>query len=166
MRTALLSGALLAFALSFDEIIVTNFTAGAGTQTLPMWIFSAIQRPNELPVVNVVALVLILLSRDPGLPGDPDQLRGRGRPDLRPSAERRRPRSPTSSRPTTASADDGDDRRHGPGLHACPRDTSAGLDAGIDDGGPLRECPVADRRADCAGRRSPGGHPAAYRAAA
>lgn len=62
MGTALLSGGLLAFALSFDEIIVTNFTAGAGTQTIPMWILSAIQRPTELPVVNVVALVLIVLS--------------------------------------------------------------------------------------------------------
>jgi putative spermidine/putrescine transport system permease protein len=62
MRTALLSGALLAFALSFDEIIVTNFTAGAGTQTIPMYILTAIQRPTELPVVNVIALVLILLS--------------------------------------------------------------------------------------------------------
>ena len=60
--TALLSGGLLAFGLSFDEIIVTIFTAGAGTQTLPMWIFAAIQRPNELPVVNVVALVLIIVS--------------------------------------------------------------------------------------------------------
>ena len=62
MSTALLAGGLLAFALSFDEIIVTNFTAGAGTQTIPMWILSAIQRPTELPVVNVVALVLIILS--------------------------------------------------------------------------------------------------------
>ena len=62
LGTALLSGALLAFALSFDEIIVTNFTAGAGTQTIPLWIFAAIQRPNELPVVNVVAFVLILFS--------------------------------------------------------------------------------------------------------
>jgi putative spermidine/putrescine transport system permease protein len=62
MGTALLSGGLLAYALSFDEIIVTNFTAGAGTQTIPMWILAAIQRPTELPVVNVVALVLILLS--------------------------------------------------------------------------------------------------------
>ncbi len=62
LGTALLSAALLAFALSFDEIIVTNFTAGAGTQTIPMWILSAIQRPAELPVVNVVALVLIVLS--------------------------------------------------------------------------------------------------------
>ena len=62
MGTALLSGALLAFALSFDEIIVTNFTAGAATRTLPLWIFTAIQRPNELPVVNVVALFLMLVS--------------------------------------------------------------------------------------------------------
>ncbi|MDP9468213.1 MAG: ABC transporter permease subunit, partial [Chloroflexota bacterium] len=62
MRTALLSGALLAFALSFDEVIVTLFTAVAGTQTIPIWILSAMQRPTELPVVNVVALVLILLS--------------------------------------------------------------------------------------------------------
>ena len=61
-RTALLSGALLSFALSFDEVIVTNFTAGPGTKTIPLWILSAIQRPNELPVVNVVALLLILLS--------------------------------------------------------------------------------------------------------
>jgi putative spermidine/putrescine transport system permease protein len=65
MGTALLSGGLLAFALSFDEIIVTNFTAGPGTQTIPMWIFAAIQRPTELPVVNVVAFVLILFSAIP-----------------------------------------------------------------------------------------------------
>jgi putative spermidine/putrescine transport system permease protein len=65
MGTALLSGGLLAFALSFDEIIVTNFTAGPGTQTIPMWIFAAIQRPTELPVVNVVAFVLILFSTIP-----------------------------------------------------------------------------------------------------
>jgi putative spermidine/putrescine transport system permease protein len=62
MFTALVSGGLLAFGLSFDEIIVTIFTAGAGTQTVPMWIFTAIQRPNELPVVNVVALVLVIIS--------------------------------------------------------------------------------------------------------
>ena len=61
-RTALLSGALLAFALSFDEVIVTNFTAGPGTETIPLYILGAIQRPNEVPVVNVVALVLVLLS--------------------------------------------------------------------------------------------------------
>ncbi len=62
MRTALLSGGLLAFALSFDEIIVTIFTAGAGTETLPLWIYAAIGLPTELPVVNVVALLLVLLS--------------------------------------------------------------------------------------------------------
>ena len=61
-RTALMSGALLAFALSFDEVIVTNFTAGPGTKTIPLWILGAIQRPQELPVVNVVAMLLILLS--------------------------------------------------------------------------------------------------------
>ncbi len=65
MRTALLSGGLLAFALSFDEVIVTNFTAGPGTQTIPLWILAAIQRPTELPVVNVVAFVLILVSTVP-----------------------------------------------------------------------------------------------------
>ena len=62
MRTALLAGALLAFALSFDEVIVTNFTAGPGIDTVPLWIQSAIQRPNALPVVNVVATFLIVLS--------------------------------------------------------------------------------------------------------
>jgi putative spermidine/putrescine transport system permease protein len=62
MRTALLSGALLAFALSFDEVIVTLFTAGAGTQTIPLWVLAAMQRPTQLPVVNVVAIVLVVLS--------------------------------------------------------------------------------------------------------
>lgn len=62
LGTALVSAALLSFALSFDEIIVTLFTAGPGTQTIPMFIFASIQRPNELPVVNVVAFVLILVS--------------------------------------------------------------------------------------------------------
>ena len=62
VRTALLSGGLLAFALAFDEVIVTLFTAGAGTQTIPVWIYTAMQRPNELPVVNVVAIVLIAFS--------------------------------------------------------------------------------------------------------
>jgi putative spermidine/putrescine transport system permease protein len=62
IRTALIAGALLAFALSFDEIIVTNFTSGAGTQTLPLWIFSNFQRPNQLPLVNVAAVFVLLLS--------------------------------------------------------------------------------------------------------
>ncbi len=62
MRSALLAGALLSFALSFDEIIVTTFTAGAGIQTLPIWIFQNLFRPNQAPVVNVIAAALILLS--------------------------------------------------------------------------------------------------------
>ncbi len=64
IRTALLAGALLAFALSFDEIVVTTFTAG-GEQTLPIWIFTNLSRPNQLPIVNVVALLVILLSAIP-----------------------------------------------------------------------------------------------------
>ncbi len=62
LRSALLAGALLAFALSFDEIIVTTFTAGSGVQTLPIWILNNLFRPSQAPVVNVVAVVLILIS--------------------------------------------------------------------------------------------------------
>ena len=62
IRTALIAGALLAFALSFDEIIVTNFLAGPGVQTLPIWIFNNYQRPNQLPLVNVAAVLVLLLS--------------------------------------------------------------------------------------------------------
>ena len=62
IRTALLAGGLLAFALSLDEIVVTTFTAGAGIQTLPQWIFNNMFRPNQVPVVNVVATFVILLS--------------------------------------------------------------------------------------------------------
>ena len=61
MRTALLAGGLLAFALSFDEVIVTIFTAGAN-QTLPIWIFATLARPAELPIVNVVALFVLVVS--------------------------------------------------------------------------------------------------------
>ncbi len=61
LRTALVAGALLAFALSFDEIIVTTFTIGQ-EQTLPIWIFANYARPNQLPIVNVVGLTVILLS--------------------------------------------------------------------------------------------------------
>jgi putative spermidine/putrescine transport system permease protein len=60
--TALVAGALLAFALSFDEIIVTTFTAGAGVQTLPIWIFANYARPNQLPLVNVAAVFVLVLS--------------------------------------------------------------------------------------------------------
>jgi putative spermidine/putrescine transport system permease protein len=62
MKTALGAGALLAFALSFDEIIVTTFTIGAGEETLPIWIYRNLFRPKELPIVNVVALLMILIS--------------------------------------------------------------------------------------------------------
>jgi putative spermidine/putrescine transport system permease protein len=64
IRTALIAGGLLAFALSFDEIVVTTFTAG-GEETLPIWIFTNLSRPNQLPIVNVVALLVILLSAIP-----------------------------------------------------------------------------------------------------
>ena len=62
LRGALLAGALLAFALSFDEIVVTTFTAGPGLQTLPLWIFQNLFRPNQSPIVNVAAAVLVLIS--------------------------------------------------------------------------------------------------------
>ncbi|MHA7270696.1 ABC transporter permease [Arthrobacter sp. HLT1-20] len=62
LRSALLAGGLLAFALSFDEIIVTTFTIGAGDTTLPIWILQNLFRPNQAPVVNVVAVVLIIIS--------------------------------------------------------------------------------------------------------
>ena len=61
LGTALLAGGLLAFGLSFDEVIVTVFTAGS-EQTLPIWIFTNLARPNQLPIINVVALVVIAIS--------------------------------------------------------------------------------------------------------
>jgi putative spermidine/putrescine transport system permease protein len=64
LRSALVAGALLAFALSFDEVIVTTFTAGQ-QQTLPIWIFANLSRPRQLPIVNVVAVLAILLSLIP-----------------------------------------------------------------------------------------------------
>ena len=64
LRTSLLAGALLAFALSFDEVIVTTFTAGPD-QTLPIWILNNLSRPNQLPIVNVVAVFVIVLSMIP-----------------------------------------------------------------------------------------------------
>ena len=62
MRGALVAGALLAFGLSFDEIVVTLFTAPPGVTTLPIWIYQNLSRPNQGPVVNVVAAVLVLAS--------------------------------------------------------------------------------------------------------
>ena len=61
MRSALVAGALLAFALSFDEVIVTTFTAGS-TETLPIWILNNLSRPRNLGVVNVVAVFTLILS--------------------------------------------------------------------------------------------------------
>ena len=61
VATALLAGGMLAFALSFDEIIVTLFTAGR-EQTLPIWFFNELFRPRDRPVTNVVAVVVILLT--------------------------------------------------------------------------------------------------------
>ena len=59
---ALVAGAILAFGLSFDEIIVTTFTAGPGVTTLPIWIYQNLFRPNQAPIVNVVAAALVLVS--------------------------------------------------------------------------------------------------------
>jgi len=64
LRTALLAGGLLAFALSFDEIIVTNFTSG-NEITLPKWIFNNLRLPNARPQVNVVAFALVFISLIP-----------------------------------------------------------------------------------------------------
>lgn len=61
LGSALLAGALLAFALSFDEVIVTTFTAGQQT-TLPIWMFQELIRPRQRPVTNVVAVVIIALT--------------------------------------------------------------------------------------------------------
>jgi len=61
IATALVAGGLLAFALSFDEIVVTTFTAGA-QNTLPIWIFAHIRNGQQLPQVNVVVLFVILIS--------------------------------------------------------------------------------------------------------
>ena len=62
MRSAIVAGGVLAFGLSFDEIIVTTFTAGPGITTLPIWIYTNLFRPNQAPIVNVVAAALVLIS--------------------------------------------------------------------------------------------------------
>ena len=76
IRTAVIAGALLAFALSFDEIVVTNFTAGS-TVTIPKFIFNNIKLPRNRPIVNVVAVAVILVMLIPvylaqRLAGGPD----------------------------------------------------------------------------------------------
>jgi putative spermidine/putrescine transport system permease protein len=61
LRTAIIAGGLLAFALSFDEVIVTTFTAGA-QNTLPLWIFGAIRLGQQLPEVNAVVVGVMVLT--------------------------------------------------------------------------------------------------------
>jgi len=62
LRTALVAGGLLAFGLSFDEIVVTTFAAGAGLETLPIWIFRNLSRGEQQPIVTVVATVVMVVS--------------------------------------------------------------------------------------------------------
>ena len=64
ISTALLAGAMLSFALSFDEVIVTTFTAGQ-QQTIPIWMLSEFSRPRQRPVTNVVAVFVILATTIP-----------------------------------------------------------------------------------------------------
>jgi putative spermidine/putrescine transport system permease protein len=59
--TALLAGGMLAFALSFDEVIVTTFTAGQQA-TLPIWMLEELVRPRQRPVTNVVAMIVVLAT--------------------------------------------------------------------------------------------------------
>jgi putative spermidine/putrescine transport system permease protein len=61
MGTAILAGGMLAFALSFDEVIVTTFTAGQQT-TLPIWMFSELIRPRQRPITNVVAVFMMFIT--------------------------------------------------------------------------------------------------------
>ena len=61
-RSAFIAGGILAFALSFDEVVVTIFTAPPGVETLPLWIFNQMARPNEASMVNVVATIVIVAS--------------------------------------------------------------------------------------------------------
>ncbi|WP_193175716.1 ABC transporter permease [Oricola nitratireducens] len=81
--TALLAGGMLAFALSFDEVIVTTFTAGQQT-TLPIWMLEELVRPRQRPVTNVVAMVVVLVTFLPILAAyyltrDGDRIAGSGK---------------------------------------------------------------------------------------
>jgi putative spermidine/putrescine transport system permease protein len=83
IATALLAGGMLAFALSFDEVIVTTFTAGQ-QQTLPIWMLEELVRPRQRPVTNVVAMVVVLVTFLPILGAyyltrDGDQVAGHGK---------------------------------------------------------------------------------------
>jgi putative spermidine/putrescine transport system permease protein len=81
--TALLAGGMLAFALSFDEVIVTTFTAGQQS-TLPIWMLEELVRPRQRPVTNVVAMVVVIVTLLPILGAyyltrDGDQIAGQGK---------------------------------------------------------------------------------------
>lgn len=83
IATALLAGGMLAFALSFDEVIVTTFTAGQ-QQTLPIWMLEELVRPRQRPVTNVVAMVVVLVTALPILAAyyltrEGDQIAGAGK---------------------------------------------------------------------------------------
>lgn len=83
LGTALFAGGMLAFALSFDEVIVTTFTAGQ-QQTLPIWMLEELVRPRQRPVTNVVAMVVVLVTLLPilfafYLTRDGDQVAGMGK---------------------------------------------------------------------------------------
>ncbi|TJX41627.1 MAG: ABC transporter permease, partial [Mesorhizobium sp.] len=83
IATALLAGGMLAFALSFDEVIVTTFTAGQ-QQTVPIWMLEELIRPRQRPVTNVVAMVVVLVTLLPILfayymTRDGDQIAGSGK---------------------------------------------------------------------------------------
>ena len=65
--TALLAGGMLAFALSFDEVIVTIFTAGLDNKTLPIWIYEQLFRPRERPITNVAAVLVMVVTAIPVL---------------------------------------------------------------------------------------------------
>lgn len=64
IATALLAGGILAFSLSFDEVIVTTFTSG-NQQTLPIWIFSQMLKPRNRPITNVTAMLVVLITAIP-----------------------------------------------------------------------------------------------------
>ncbi|SCK12769.1 ABC transporter permease [Vogesella sp. LIG4] len=64
IATALLAGGMLAFALSFDEIIVTTFTAG-NEITLPIWMLNQLTRPRDVPITNVVAMTVMMITTLP-----------------------------------------------------------------------------------------------------
>jgi putative spermidine/putrescine transport system permease protein len=83
IATALLAGGMLAFALSFDEVIVTTFTAGQQS-TLPIWMLEELIRPRQRPVTNVVAMVVVIVTFLPILAAyyltrDTDQIAGSGK---------------------------------------------------------------------------------------